>query len=212
MGSRSLGACPPQARRSAVLDSIPALPAGAPHLVARVLAVLVGRSVGEDEVLARAVSLGLLRQPPPNQLAWFPAQALARLFLAGYRLPAHVEAGTVTSLRGHLAAGRSVFVLLQDPDGQGADGELLQVECTAGDLGFVVGSTGSEGRARLLTPEAFSRAWAGAGNFLIAAQRQWAELPAEGRSFFGGSREADGTYHWDTAECATDATGRILQC
>ena len=54
------------------------------------------------------------------------------------------------------------------------------------------------------------RAWAGAGNFLIVALRNWSELPAEGRSFFAGTRDPDGTYHWDTAECATDAEGRVL--
>ena len=51
-----------------------------------------------------------------------------------------------------------------------------------------------------------------AGNYLIAALRRWADLPVEGRVFFGGTRERDGTYHWDTAECATDAEGRILRC
>jgi hypothetical protein len=32
-----------------------------------------------------------------------------------------------------------------------------------------------------------------------------------GRTFFGGSRDRDGSYHWYTAECDTDAEGRILR-
>jgi hypothetical protein len=204
MGSKTLGLCRPQAGRSAVPDAAPELPACPPAVAARVLTALLVRPVTDDEVLTRAVGLGLVRQPAPGQPARLSAQAVSRLFLAGYRLPAHVEAGTLPGLLGHLEAGRDVFVLLQE-----ADVGLWQVRAAAGELGFLVGAAEP---ARLLAPEAFARAWAAAGNYLIAALRRWADLPVEGRVFFGGTRERDGTYHWDTAECATDATGRILRC
>jgi hypothetical protein len=208
MGSKTLGLCRPQAGRSAALDAAPELPACPPAVVAQVLTALLSRPVTDDEVVARAVGLGLLRQPAPAQPARLSAQAVSRLFLAGYCLPAHVEAGTLRALHGHLAAGRDVFVLLQEPVA-----ELLRVRAAAGDLGLLVGATGPSAEpARVLSQEAFTRAWAAAGNYLITATRRWADLPAEGRAFFGGTRERDGTYHWDTAECATDAEGRILRC
>src|SRR5262249_56728663 len=105
-----------------------------------------------------------LRPPAPPQAACFPAQALARLLLAGYRLPAHVEAGTLSSLGAHLRAGRDVLVLLRDPAAAPPDGELLAVRGTADDAGFVVGAAGAEGRTRLVAAEAFARAWDGAGD------------------------------------------------
>jgi hypothetical protein len=46
---------------------------------------------------------------------------------------------------------------------------------------------------------------------VIVAARRWGELPGGGTLFFGGSRGADGVLHWDTAECDTDAEGRILR-
>src|SRR5689334_14021016 len=98
MGSKALDSCPPQAGRSAVLDSVAELPAAAPDQVARLLGALLGRPVGEEEVVVRAVGLGLLHQPPSGRAGRLSAQELARLFLAGYGLPAHPEAGTVASL------------------------------------------------------------------------------------------------------------------
>jgi hypothetical protein len=174
-------------------------------VAARVLAALLPQPPGMEEVLARAVSLGLLRQPPPGEPAALSPLALSRLFLVGYRVPAHVEAGTLPLLQKHLLAGRCVFVLL---DGEG----LLRVQGTADELGFPVSVPAEPGGGtRLLTPETFARAWVPAGNFLIAGERRWADLPAEGQVFFGGTRDRDGTYHWDTAECATDGEGRILR-
>jgi hypothetical protein len=62
-----------------------------------------------------------------------------------------------------------------------------------------------------LPADAFAAAWGAAGRWLAVALRDWAELPVTGRLFFAGSRDRDGTYHWDTAECDTDTRGRILR-
>jgi hypothetical protein len=54
-------------------------------------------------------------------------------------------------------------------------------------------------------------AWEGAGGLMVVAARSWNDLPTTGARFFGGTRERDGSYHWDAADCDTDATGRILR-
>lgn len=46
---------------------------------------------------------------------------------------------------------------------------------------------------------------------MLVAVRAWNDLPTEGLLFFGGLRDLDGTYHWNTAECDTDRQGRILR-
>jgi hypothetical protein len=53
--------------------------------------------------------------------------------------------------------------------------------------------------------------WATAPLLLLVAVKEWSELPQEGTVFFGGSRDAEGVYHWDSAECDTDGSGRILR-
>jgi hypothetical protein len=184
-------------------------------VVARVLAALLSREVGAEEVMARAVGLGLLRPPSPGEPAWLSALALSRLFLAGYHVPAHVEAGSPALLRQHLLAGRSAFALLDrqalEPGADPAGLELFRVESAADEPGFLVSDPADPGGGACpVAPETFARAWAPAGNFLVAAARLWEDLPAEGRVFFGGTRDLDGTYHWDTAECATDGAGRVL--
>src|SRR5262245_65612860 len=131
MGSKALGLCQPVAERPSAPES--ELPACPPDVAARVLAALLPQPVAADEVLARAVGLGLLRQPPPGEPARLTPLALARLFLAGYRVPAHVEAGSLPVLRNHLLAGRFVFVLL---DNQGL--ELLRVQGGADGPGLLV--------------------------------------------------------------------------
>lgn len=216
MGSKTVGLRQAPGGRRTTAESSPAPPGCAPEAVAAVLGALLPSGVSADQVVARAVALGLLRHPDPDRPPRLSAQVVARLLLAGYRLPAHVEAGTVAGLQAHVRAGRHVFVPLHglDPNVQGpADGELVQVTDTAGDLGIRICRPGqASGPTRLLAPEAFGRAWAAAERLLIVALRGWDDLPAEGRSFFGGTRDADGTYHWDTAECATDAGGRVRRC
>ena len=59
--------------------------------------------------------------------------------------------------------------------------------------------------------ESFLEAWAAAGNQVIVAAQEWSDLPTQGTVFFGGSRERNGTYHWDVAECDTDREGRVLR-
>ena len=216
MGSKAIGLCRPTGLQPSAPEPDPALPSCPPEVAARVLGALLSHAVGAEEVLARAVALGLLRQPPPGEPARLTPLALSRLFLAGYCVPAHVEAGTLPVLQKHLQAGRSTFVLLDrqtlEPGADPAELELFRVQGTTDDLGFLVGLPADPGMgARLLAPDVFARAWAPAGNFLVAAVRRWGELPEDGQVFFGGTRDRDGTYHWDTAECATDAQGRILR-
>jgi hypothetical protein len=212
MGSRVLSLSQPQTGRAAP-EPLPALPACAPEVVAHVLGALLPQPVTSDEVMARAVNLGLLCLPESNQPARLTARVVSRLLLAGYRLPAHVEAGSIAALQTHLRTGRHASVLLHDPETTAGGPELLHVHDSATDLGFLVRPPGEPARpARLMAPEAFVQHWAAAGNFLIVALRDWSELPAEGRSFFAGTRDLDGTYHWDTAEVATDGEGRVLRC
>ena len=214
MGTKALGACQPPAGRPAAPEPEPALPSCPPDVAAAVLGVLLSQEVKPDQVVARAVGLGLLRQPPPQEPARLSPLALSRLFLAGYGFPAHVEAGNVSRLRQHVLAGRTVFVLLDRQGLEAGTGparlELFRVEAGPDGPGFLINVAGSSATAYLASPEALAAAWAPAGNFLIAAARCWDELPTEGRAFFGGTRDRDGTYHWDTAECATDREGRIL--
>jgi len=154
-------------------------------LFAHALTYLLRRPVTADEVRERAVALGLLRQ----LTAELSPRSAARLLLAGYRLPALVESGSPASVRDHLLAGRLVFVVLRE----GASYRLHRLD-------------GPEALAELATD------WAATGNATLVAARSWAELPTEGLLFFGGLREADGAYHWNTAECDTDRQGRILRC
>jgi len=202
MGSRMVRLCQAPAERAAVREPPPVPVEWAPEVAARVLTALLPRPVTADEAVTRAVGLGLLRHPAAEQPAHFSAETLSRLLLAGYTLPAHVEAGTVARLRAHLGAGRLAFVLLEE--------ELLQVHDSAGELGFLLRPPGqTQAPARLVAPDVLALA---TDSFLVAALRGWSELPAEGRSFFGGTRDRDGSYHWDTAGCATDAAGRVLRC
>jgi hypothetical protein len=194
---------------------MPALPAWTPQVAAQILGILLGQTVSAEQVVERAVGLGLLRYPASDPPPHLSPQILARLCLAGYRLPAHVERGTLTSLREHVEAGRQVFVLLRAPgcEPRPQHDELLQVQATSGNLGFLLAPLGqASGAVHLLASEAFARAWQAAGNLLVAALRGWAELPVEGRAFFAGTQDPDSTYHWDTAECVTDSAGRILRC
>jgi hypothetical protein len=214
MGTKALGLCQPPAGRPPAPEPEGALPSCPPDVAAAVLSVLLSQEVKADQVVARAVGLGLLRQPPPQEPAWLTPLALSRLFLAGYGSPSHLEAGNPSRLRQHLLAGRIVFVLLDRQGLEAGTGparlELFQVKEGPDGLGFAVSVPWASAPAYLASPEGLAGAWAPAGNFLIAAARGWGELPPEGSAFFGGTRDRDGTYHWDTAECATNREGRIV--
>src|SRR5271166_3615039 len=79
-------------------------------LVAPVVSCLLGRALAVEEVRDKAAGLGLLRCPAPGQKIELTAKALSRLFLAGYRIPAHAIAGTLSAAWLHLAQDRRVFV------------------------------------------------------------------------------------------------------
>ena len=49
------------------------------------------------------------------------------------------------------------------------------------------------------------------GDLMVIGVRQWDDLPTSEGAFFGGHRDRDGSFHWDMAECDTDATGNILR-
>jgi hypothetical protein len=57
----------------------------------------------------------------------------------------------------------------------------------------------------------FHDLWSAAGNFYVVAAYGWEFLPRTGNAFFGGMRDAEGSYHWVVAECDTDAVGNILR-
>jgi hypothetical protein len=173
---------------------------------------LLGRELSPEQVAARAVALGLVRQPGPGAALLLPAQAVARLFLAGYGVPAAVEASTLRCLHEHGRAGRLTFLLLPAV-GNGCVNpfELLQTHQHEDGRVSVCEPGRPSALARELSPEEFAAGWSDAGHFLIAALRSWSELPTEGSEFFGGSRDRDGSYYWYAAECETDSAGRILR-
>lgn len=190
------------------------------ELVARVVSCLLGRTVSECQVRERAIALGLPRQSGLEPAAELTCRGASRLFLAGYRLPAQVEPGTPRALCEHLCDGQHVFIPLCDLDpGAGP---------SVGPMLFQLTGYHAHGRAgawlslvpvgawpppiRPVRMRRFAAAWAPTGCLLFAAARRWQELPDEGTRFFGGCRDADGSYHWDVAECATDRQGRVLRC
>lgn len=158
-------------------------------VLAQALSHLLGRPVTADEVRDRAVGLGLLRQPLPAGPVELTPRAAARLLLAGYGLPALVEAGNAVSLDEHSRAGRRVLVVLARPE----VGSFEIAELCSGQA------------------DGIAAAWEAAGRATLVAARAWADLPTEGLLFFGGLRDADSAYHWNTAECDTDRQGRILR-
>jgi hypothetical protein len=152
-----------------------------------------------------------MRQPESRAEPVLTLQGTARLFLAAYHLPVHVETGNLDGLHVFLSGGCQVFVALTAPDGQAA----YRVQgCPAGEdvSSLVVAAAGVlPGPAEPLTVPHFRERWAAAGHLLLVSTGGWEGLPVQGNVFFGGSRDRDGVYHWNTAECDTDAAGRILR-
>ena len=53
--------------------------------------------------------------------------------------------------------------------------------------------------------------WSHHGGLMVVAARTWDDLPTSAGAFFGGQRDRNGSFHWDMAQCDTDATGQILR-
>ena len=213
MGSEALGSAPPSIGRSSESEWVHGPGACTVEEVTRVISNLLGRTVTAHQVQERAIAFGLVRHPAPGERLALSAQAASRLLLAAYHCPAQFGVGGLPALYRHLRAGYLVLALLVAPPLNPA---LLQVCGLLRDEGgrcwfFLTEPGTSPHEGRRLPREAFVNAWAAGGNLLLVAARQWRELPTEGSGFFGGSRSADGTYHWDTAECDTDREGRILR-
>lgn len=200
-------------------DSEPSLGSWDPALVAPLVSTLLAAPVGAEDLRRRAIGLGLLSEPPAGRPCELSARALSRLFLVGYRLPAHVEHGNFESLCRHVRERRLVFVLFPSTAFGHPPrelplclGELHDLSAANGLNGMLVSGPYTNGSGPVFLSEAaFSHEWAAAGNLLVVAARGWGELPTEGRQFFAGSREKDGTLHWETAECDTTAAGEIVR-
>jgi hypothetical protein len=196
MGIETVGATKRRGGRgpsTATAVAVCALPS-----LAEFLSDLLGRAVTSDEVRDRAIAFGLLRAAGSGQETDLTAQNASRLLLATYRLPAQVESATWTEVCGHCQANRPVYLILRDVAGREttlrAD-QLLTSESTS-----VASPTGP-----------LFEAWTQAGNQIVVAARCWTDLPGEGLTFFAGSRDRDRSFHWNTAECDTDAEGNILR-
>ncbi len=161
--------------------------------LAAALSRLLPHPVTAADVRRRAVGLGLLRLPPDGAAPRLPPEKAARLLLTGYRLPAVAEVGTPATARAHLAAGRHVVLM-----SNGAEPGAVPLPEPCGAI------------AEAATDRLFA-VWADAGALLVTAARRWEDLPAAPGRFFGGVCDRDGSYHWDAADCDTDAAGRILR-
>jgi hypothetical protein len=178
--------------------------------VAQVLSRLLHREILPAEVRDRAVGLGLLRMSESGCPTHLTATAVSRLFLAGYRLPAHVELPAPERLRAHLESGQHVFLLVPGPKVFDVPGLLLRIAARDEVILAELGAPAPRFEAVCL--DWLAGAWAGATYGLVVAARQWCDLSAAGATFFGGMRQRDGTICWTTADCDTDAEGRVLRC
>jgi hypothetical protein len=164
-----------------------------------------------------------MHYPAPGERPDLGAQALSRLLLAGYRLPALAQPGSLPALKAHVTTGRHVFVRLGGvPASMGGVGSAETAPAVVQVQGLI--QEESEAAALLLSEaravapscyrlglEQFTAAWTAGANGMVVAARRWEDLPGEGISFFGGTRDTDGSFHWDVAECDTDSHGRILR-
>jgi hypothetical protein len=190
--------------------------------IARVLSCLLRRPVSLEQVREKAVGLGLLHHAECGDGGELTAQAVSRLLLAGYHLPAQVEVGTLPLLAEHARAQRLVFVLPGAPEESdgldtGLASPVLQVhkvqDAGPGDSWFLLGEPGGSPATKQLVSldHPLIASSIPASFLLLVAAQHWSDLPQEGNAFFAGSRDANGVYHWNSAECDTDATGRILR-
>jgi hypothetical protein len=170
--------------------------------------------VSDQEILHKAVGLGLLRQPSPGRSGELDTRSTARLLLTGYQLPAHIEEGSLLLLQAHLASGRRAWVVLRNETD--TETTVYQVSGLSPEPFASTSLLLREVGARFvveqrLPADDFVERWTAAGSLLVAAATAWSDLPATGALFFGGLRDLDGSYHWVAAECDTDRHGRILR-
>jgi hypothetical protein len=207
MGIEALAALPRDVGQPTAKEAVASCPIEGLTLI---LSRLLQRHIEPAAVLERAVGLGLMRLPPAGAPTRLSLETASRLFLSGYRLPAQAEPAMPAGLRGHLAEGRHVFLILgeTEPAVVPLHG-LLPEDVPAWSLAsaFAAAAPPIEG----VPAEWLCDAWQSSGWLTVAAARRWEDLPASGTRFFGGTREKDGSYHWDAADCDTDATGRILR-
>lgn len=187
-------------------------------VLAQAIAALTSRSPTPSEVRQRAIALGLLQMPEDGTVPRLTARAASRLLLAGCQLPAWVGSGSIDQIPEFLGQGLRVLAPVCTLDNPSARPttllQLHDVPCGSGEGGWVcVGEPAAPVLAiQQMTLGRFLQGWSAADQMLLVAAHAWQELPREGRHFFGGSRDADGSYHWDIAECVTDGCGRILRC
>jgi hypothetical protein len=178
----------------------------------RVLRALLEYPIQPEQVRDRAISLGLLRHPPSGEPGELTTKTFSRLLLVGYHLPALADVGTRPVLQDHLRAGRRAFVLQNEAESVSV-WQVLDLHSEQFGEAVTVREAGTPFvLQKRLTLEGFADRWAAVGNALIIAAASWEDLLGEGPTFFGGLRDRDGTYHWFSAECDTDAAGNIARC
>jgi hypothetical protein len=182
-------------------------------VLARIVSTLVDYPVSVDQLRERAMALGLARQPWPGRVGRLSGRAAARLLLAGYRLPAHLDHGGLDQVRKNLLAGRQVFVVLPQADRRPAVFRVRSMEHgPEGPVWLVLACIGSRQPGEMIhwPGDLFSRQWQLTDHGMVVAARSWNDLPREGVPFFGGLRDGSGVYHWFAAGCDTDRRGNIL--
>ena len=188
-------------------------------LVAPVVSSLLGRALAVEEVRDKAAGLGLLRCPALGQKMELTAKALSRLFLAGYRIPAHAIAGTLSAACLHFARDRQVFACLERPPSLAVSNtcdtsvfEVVSIDSDSCDpISILFRPLQTLREASDILLDRSGPEWRLLGVPMVVAARRWEALALERHVFFGGSRDADQTYHWDVAECATDHEGSIVR-
>jgi hypothetical protein len=177
--------------------------------IRQVLETLVGRAVGIEELFQTALGYGLLAWCSDLFAAKMNDQMLSRLLLAAYRVPGQVSEANWAEIEKHVAAGMRVMVRLPDHLRQRGLYEVLGLGGPGEDA---VALRSLERCDFCLLSRSDFIAWsAEAGSVCIVSARAWSDLPTEGRFFFAGTRDLDGSYHWNTAECDTDGEGRIVR-
>jgi hypothetical protein len=177
--------------------------------VAQILADLLARPVDPQEVRDRSIAFGLLRQAGSGEGTELTAQNASRLLLAVYRLPAQMETATWPEVCRHHSEGRRVFLMLANPVNPRPPAVGLPAALAVD--GLPADDTRTNGEAAPCLPaEQVIEAWSHAGHLAVIAARRWADLPADGMTFFAGSRSREDIFYWNTAECDTDRDGNIV--